>query len=147
MNRRFGSPVLDAACRLFLPFILLFAVYVVVHGHDSPGGGFQGGAIAASAVILIRMVRGDNPPWFLDSRRALICACSGVGLFVADGFLDLLFGGNYLDYGALPLPLKATKVRFFGSFIVEVGVGIGVVGTLVLIYDALTHGNGLDEGE
>lgn len=39
MNTRFGSSILDAACRLPVPFILLFAVYVVIHGHDSPGGG------------------------------------------------------------------------------------------------------------
>ncbi|MDH3604214.1 MAG: MnhB domain-containing protein, partial [Candidatus Tectomicrobia bacterium] len=37
---------MDTACRLITPFLLLFAVYVVVHGHDSPGGGFQGGTIA-----------------------------------------------------------------------------------------------------
>ncbi len=147
MNRRFGSPILDAACRLLVPFLLLFAVYVVVHGHDSPGGGFQGGTIAAAVIILIRMVRDDDPPWLLDTKRALICACSGVALFALDGCLDLLFGGNFLDYGALPIPLEESKVRFLGSFVLEVGVGIGVMGTLVLIYDALTSGGGSEEDE
>ena len=89
--------VLDTACRLITPFLLLFAVYVVVHGHDSPGGGFQGGTIAAAVVILVRIVRDDDPPWFFDSKGALICACSGLGLFVADGGVDLLFGRNFLD--------------------------------------------------
>ena len=147
MNRRFGSPVLEAACRLITPFVLLFAVYVVVHGHDSPGGGFQGGAIAAAIIILIRIVRENSPPWLLDTKRALICACSGTGLFVLDGCLDLLFGGNFLDYGALPLPLETLKVRFLGSFLVEAGVGIAVMGTLVLIYDVLSNGVSPDEDE
>lgn len=55
MRTPFGSNILDAACRLPVPFIMLFAIYVVIHGHDSPGGGFQGGAILAAIMILIRM--------------------------------------------------------------------------------------------
>ena len=69
MRTPFGSPVLDAACRLMVPFIMLFAVYVLVHGHDSPGGGFQAGAILAAILILIRMVHGEDAGWGLASVR------------------------------------------------------------------------------
>ena len=65
MKTPFGSPVLDAACRLLVPFILLFALYVVAHGHYSPGGGFQGGTIIAAAIIMIRLVRGRATGWGL----------------------------------------------------------------------------------
>ena len=140
MRAPFGSPVLDVACRLPIPFILLFAAYVIVHGHDSPGGGFQGGAILAATIILIRMVRGGERPWALDRRRAFILACAGVGLYAGIGFLSLFFSGNYLDYGVLPLPLPPPEVRAMGSFGIEVGVAMGVTGVLVLIFDALTEG-------
>jgi multicomponent Na+:H+ antiporter subunit B len=133
----FGSTVLDAACRLLIPFLLLFAVYVIAHGHDSPGGGFQGGTILAAAVILIRLVRGRTTPWGLSRLGALRLACCGVGLYAAIGFLDVLFGGNYLDYGALPLPFAPGTVRAIGSFSIEVGVAMGVTGVLVLIFDVL----------
>ena len=137
MKTPFGSVVLDAASRLLTPFLLLFAVYVIVHGHDSPGGGFQGGTILAAAVILIRLIRGRTAPWGLRRTSALRLACCGVGLYAAIGFIDVLFGGNYLDYSALPLPFESGKVRAIGSFGIEVGVAMGVTGVLVLIFDVL----------
>jgi multicomponent Na+:H+ antiporter subunit B len=140
MRTPFGSSILDAACRLPVPFIILFAVYVVIHGHDSPGGGFQGGAILAATIMLIRMVRGVDDPWGLDRTRAAVLACCGVGLYAGIGLLTMLFGGNYLDYGVLPLPLKPEKVRFMGTLGIEIGVALGVTGVLVLIFDALTEG-------
>ena len=140
MRTPFGSPILDAACRILVPFIVLFAVYVVIHGHDSPGGGFQGGTILAAAIILIQMIRGQNIPWALDRHGALLLACCGVGLFAGIGFLSLFFAGHYLDYGVLPLPLKAAKVRFMGTLGIEIGVALGVTGVLILIFDALTTG-------
>lgn len=137
MKTPFGSAVLDAACRLLVPFILLFAVYVIAHGHESPGGGFQGGTILAAAIILVRLVRGRTVPWGLDRVAALRLACCGVGLYASIGLLSLFFGGNYLDYGVLPLPLATAQVRAAGSFGIEVGVALGVTGVLVLIFDAL----------
>lgn len=147
MRTPFGNAVLDAACRLPVPFIMLFAIYVVIHGHDSPGGGFQGGAILAATMILIRMVRGEDDVWGLDRTRAAILACAGVGLFAGIGLLSLVFAGNYLDYGALPLPLKPEKVRFVGSLGIEIGVAMAVTGVLVLIFDALTEGETQESGD
>jgi multicomponent Na+:H+ antiporter subunit B len=140
MRTPFGSSILDAACRLPVPFIMLFAVYVVIHGHDSPGGGFQGGAILAATLMLIRMVRGEDDPWGLDRTRAAVLACCGVGLYAGIGLLTMLFGGHYMDYGALPLPLKPERVRFMGTLGIEIGVALAVTGVLVLIFDALTEG-------
>ena len=65
-------------------------------------------------------------------------ACGGVAVFAGIGFLSLLFAGNYLDYGALPLPLETVQVRFVGTLGIEVGVAMAVTGVLVLIFDALT---------
>jgi multicomponent Na+:H+ antiporter subunit B len=136
----FGSPILDAACRLLVPFIMLFAVYVLAHGHYSPGGGFQAGTILAAVVILIRMVHGEEAVWGLDRTAALVLACGGIVVYAGIGFLALLFGGNYLDYGALPLPFKAEEVRAMGTLGIETGVTMGVAGVLVLIFDALNTG-------
>jgi multicomponent Na+:H+ antiporter subunit B len=147
MKVPFGSEILDAACRMLIPFILLFAVYVIAHGHDSPGGGFQGGAILAAAIILVRLVRGRAVPWGLHRMAALRLACIGVAIYAGIGFLSLFFGGNYLDYGALPLPLNTAKVHAWGSFGIEVGVALGVTGVLTLIFDALAAWEDEDEEE
>jgi multicomponent Na+:H+ antiporter subunit B len=138
MKTAFGSVILDAACRLLVPFILLFALYVVAHGHYSPGGGFQGGTIIAATIILIRMVHGQGSTWGMDRARALHLACGGVALYAGIGLLSLLFQGNYLDYGVLPLPLSTAQVRAMGILGIEISVVMGVAGVFVLIFDALT---------
>ena len=54
-NRQLWAPqdlIVRTVCRLMLPFIQLFGLYVIAHGHHSPGGGFQGGVILGSSLIL-----------------------------------------------------------------------------------------------
>ena len=62
MSHGFGSPVGDVACRLLVPFMWLFAGYVLVHGHESPGGGLKAGVILAASFILNRLVHGSDAP-------------------------------------------------------------------------------------
>lgn len=137
MKFRFGSPVLDTAVRLLTPFILLFAAYVVAHGHYSPGGGFQGGVILAAALILVNLVHGRDVRWGLRPSTSLSIAAAGLALYVGIGFLAIAFGGTFLDYGALPLGLPPPQVRAVGTFGIEVGVGMAVMGVMVLLFDAL----------
>ncbi|HVR28194.1 MAG TPA: MnhB domain-containing protein [Thermoanaerobaculia bacterium] len=137
MNFPFGSPLLDTAVRLLIPFILLFAAYVVAHGHYSPGGGFQGGVILAGSLILLRLVHGGDARWGLGPAASLGLASIGLLLYTGIGLSSLVFGGSFLDYGALPLGLAPHQVRAAGSFGIEVGVGLVVTGIMVVIFDAL----------
>ena len=137
MSTQFGTTVLDAVSRLITPFMLMFGAYVVTHGHYSPGGGFQGGVIFSVAVILARLVHGRDARWGIRPRLALGLACAGTSLYMAIGLLGLLFQGNFLDYGMLPLPLKVTEVRAVGTLGIEIGVALAVTGVLTLIFDAL----------
>ena len=139
MNTAFGSRVLEAVCRLFVPFMVLFAFYVVIHGHDSPGGGFQGGVILAAAVILVRLVRGEETALGLGRRGALVLSCLGPACYAGIGLLAMAWGGNFLDYGALPLPLEPAEVRAMGTLGIEIGVAMGVTGVIVVIFDALSR--------
>ncbi|MCI0469614.1 MAG: sodium:proton antiporter, partial [Nitrospirae bacterium] len=45
--------IVKTLCRFIIPFIQLFGLYVIAHGHGSPGGGFQGGCILAASFVLI----------------------------------------------------------------------------------------------
>ena len=139
MKPVFGSPILEVACRLLVPFMVLFAVYVVIHGHDSPGGGFQGGVILAAAAILVRLVRGRAMPYGLNPRVALSLASVGPATYGAIGLVALLSGGNFLDYGALPLPGEPAAVRALGTLGIEIGVTLGVTGVILVIFDVLTQ--------
>lgn len=140
----FGSPVLDAAARLLVPFILLFALYVLFHGHHSPGGGFQGGTLLAAGVILVRLVRGRDPGWGVDRDQAVRLACSGAFIYYAVGLVTFLMGELFLDYSKLPLPLTAAMRRNMGILGVEIGVTVAVAGTMILIFDCLHASPGED---
>ena len=61
----------------------------------------------------------------------------GLGIFIGVGLLGPIFGGNFLDYSALPLLLEAPKARAAGSMAIEIGVAVTVAGVLPLIFDAL----------
>ncbi|HAK56855.1 MAG: MnhB domain-containing protein [Vicinamibacterales bacterium] len=139
MNSGFGSPALDAASRLMTPFMLMFGAYVVVHGHDSPGGGFQGGVIIAACLILVRLVRGRAAGWVMPPETAVVLLCTGAGIFAGVGLLGPIFGGHFLDYSALPLTLAPAEVRAAGSLAVEIGVALAVTGVLELIFDVLVE--------
>ena len=146
MRSGLGSPVLDAACRLLVPFMWLFAAYVLIHGHDSPGGGFQGGVILAASIILLRLVRGRESAPVLTSKGALTLACAGPLLYGGIGVASLVFGGNFLDYSAsplamLPMDMDPAQVRVIGTLGIETGVLVGVAGVLVLIFDTLASWN------
>jgi multicomponent Na+:H+ antiporter subunit B len=142
MNGRFGSAVLETACRLLVPFVLLYALYVVAHGHTSPGGGFQGGTILAAAVILIGLLHGREARWTLSLRAALALAGLGTAVYAGIGLAALASGGGFLDYGAIPLPLAAAQVRALSTLVVESSVAIAVMGVMTAIFHALA---GTDE--
>ena len=133
----FGSPVLDAAARLLVPYILLFALYVLFHGHHSPGGGFQGGTLLAAGVILVRLVRGRDPGWGVDRDQAVNLACLGALIYYGVGLVAMFFGDSFLDYSNLPLPVSEAARRSLGILGVEIGVTVAVAGTLILIFDCL----------
>jgi multicomponent Na+:H+ antiporter subunit B len=133
----FGSPVIDAAARLLAPVVMIFAAYVVAHGHESPGGGFQGGALFAGGLILIKLVRGNAQGWEIGAGAAVVLACSGVLLFGGIGLAAILAGGTYLDYSAIGLLADPVTERVLWTTGIEIGVALTVTGVILVIFDAL----------
>jgi multicomponent Na+:H+ antiporter subunit B len=65
----------------------------------------------------------------------------GIILYFGTGLLAFLMGGDFLDYGALPIPgMSPEYLRYTGILIIEIGVGIAVMMVLVLIYDKMVTG-------
>ena len=91
--------LLTTGTRLLLPLILLFGAYVFSHGHLTPGGGFQGGAILASAMLLLLL---SNPARSFGHRLiTLVESTAGIS-FVFIGILGILLAGGFLDNRILP---------------------------------------------
>lgn len=123
------------------PFIMLFGLYVIFHGHYSPGGGFQGGTLLAASIILTRLSSGYRVSQ-LQFRQEWGTPVGSIGVLIyfATGFLAILTGGNFLDYHHLPWAGDPSHLRSTGILMVEIGVGLAVMAILVAIYDDLLEG-------
>lgn len=94
-----SGELLTTGSRLLVPLILLLGAYVFVNGHLTPGGGFQGGAIIASAALLLLL----TDPLYRFSRRLITIIESISGLFfIGLGILGILLAGGFLDSRVLP---------------------------------------------
>jgi multicomponent Na+:H+ antiporter subunit B len=125
--------VLRVVAKVFLPFILLFALYVQFHGDFGPGGGFQAGVIVAAAVIFYALIYGlDNARRVVPEGLVERMMAAGVLIYAGVGLIGLLAGGNFLDYFVLDRDPVAGQHR--GIFWVEVGVAVTVSGVMLKIF-------------
>lgn len=123
--------IIKVVCRGLAPFIQLFGLYVVMHGHSSPGGGFQGGvALAASFVLLVLAEDRGTLRHHFPLAALNASACAGVLLFAGIGAVCLALGANYLDYGPLPF----AEPRSIGMLGIEIGVGVTVMAAMLSIF-------------
>ena len=126
--------VVRVLTKMLLPLILLFALYVQMHGDFGPGGGFQAGVIFATGFIVYAVVFGVAraiavlPLWAISLMVSL-----GVLIYAGVGFASLFLGGNFLDYGALDAH-DPVHGQHLGILLVELGVGTTVSGVLMAIF-------------
>jgi multicomponent Na+:H+ antiporter subunit B len=126
--------VLRVVSKLLMPFILLFACYVLFHGEYGPGGGFQAGMILAAGVILFGLVFGlDVARRVLPRPVLLVLVAAGVLLYAGVGVADLLLGGAFLDYDVLR-PGNPQGGQQIGILLVETGVGITVAAVMTAVF-------------
>ena len=136
----YPSEVVRVICALLSPFIALFGLYVIAHGHYGPGGGFAGGVFVAVGAILPRLTLDEGLAYRLVP-PSLGPITGGVGmlLFLVVGTVPLLVGGAFLDYAALEIGgIAASRMRYLGILVVEIAVGLAVFGAMLLIFDVLT---------
>lgn len=136
------SPIIQLGARLLSPYIMLFGLYVIAHGHYSPGGGFQGGALLAASILLVRLASGQQiATTQLKEALTMPMALMGIAIYFGTGLVSVLMGGYFLDYSELPIPgLEPAMLRFYGLLIIEVGIGLAVMAILVMLFDNMVKG-------
>nr|WP_047169177.1 monovalent cation/H+ antiporter subunit A [Sphingomonas sp. Y57] len=122
------------------PVILTCALYLLVRGHDLPGGGFAAGVTASIAIILLYMASGTRS---VEARlNVLPVRWISAGLLIAatTGMAAWLFGYPFLTthFSYLDLPVIG-KIPMASALLFDIGVFAVVVGTTVLILIALAH--------
>jgi multicomponent Na+:H+ antiporter subunit B len=121
--------VRNGAAILF-PLISIFAAYIIMNGHLSAGGGFQGGAIIASGVMLLLLA---NPEYLVDHDFLGVTESLAGVLYVLAGIAGLIFAGGFLDSRMLPLGrfgafFSAGAIPIISVLLgVKVGCELGVI--------------------
>jgi len=123
-KRRESSLILYTGCRFLFPLILLFGSYIFIHGHLTPGGGFQGGAIIASGFLLTMLGcwgwEGIN-----RNRFKITESLSGLA-FVVVGLLGLLYGGYFLfNYLPKGIPNQLFSAGIIPLVYIAIGFKVG----------------------
>ncbi len=129
-----ASELFITATQVFTPIILIMGIYIFLNGHLTPGGGFQGGAVIASAFLLMLMAK----PRLQLSHRVIarVESISGIS-YVILGVLGIAFAGGFLDNRVLSLGsfgelMSAGIIPFIYSFIgLKVGAELSnIIGTM-----------------
>ena len=105
------SKIVRTISNITFPFMMVFGLYVIAHGHLTPGGGFQGGAVAASGCAMLLVAYGSG--WVIGkiklSRLSAFESLGALG-FIGTAFFGLIFGG-----------------WFFNNFLVRTGILFNIV--------------------
>jgi multicomponent Na+:H+ antiporter subunit B len=136
MIERHDSVIVTTVVRLLVPVAQLFALYVLAHGHYSPGGGFQAGVILGATYIVLALALGRETlrRRLPNDQVSLAVGAFGVLLYLLTGVVGLFGEAAFLDYAALPLGATPARARYFGILLIETGVTIAVAATLVVVF-------------
>ena len=145
-DRQKGDTVKDTIAVAALMMVLLFpvigitAVFLLLRGHDLPGGGFVAGITMAAAFILQYMARGTV--WVEARLHVMPVRWMGFGLLLGAGagaaawFFGYPFLTSYFAYTELPL---IGRVPIASALLFDIGVFSLVVGATVLMLIAIAH--------
>jgi len=129
-----ASLILITGCKFLFPLILLFGAYVFIHGHLTPGGGFQGGAVVASGFLLAYLgCRGDR----ISKVGSAIFESLGGLTFVVIGMIGLAIGSRYFLSNFLPKSQLNTLFSAGIIPIIYIAIGFKVGSELSGIIDQM----------
>ncbi|MDZ7799463.1 MAG: Na+/H+ antiporter subunit B [Trueperaceae bacterium] len=124
-----NSVILRTTTRLLITVLLLLSVFLLLRGHDLPGGGFIGGLVAGAALALYAISDGARAAAELLRVKPQIVIGVGLSAAAGAGLLAALAGQEFLtglwwirDLGALEIKLSTPLLFDVGVYLVVIGV-------------------------
>lgn len=121
------------------PVLLLFSVFLTLRGHNAPGGGFAGGLVMGSAVVLRYLASGRTG---IRSLRIDPIVLIGLGLAIAAtvGLVSLAVDGSFLESAIWKYDVPVVgEVKFVSSSLFDIGVHVLVVGVVMAVLVAFVE--------
>jgi energy-converting hydrogenase B subunit I len=151
------SKIVRTATDILFPFAMIFGLYVIAHGHLTPGGGFQGGAIVASACAMLIVAYGSR--WVLDrmqTKRLAAFESLGALGFLTVALLGLVFSavffgnflaGSHLLFGTTPATGSTLADFNTGGVLplMNFAVGVKVIAGLFVIVLVMAYASSTKE--
>jgi len=136
------SPIIMTTVRVITPFVFTLGLFIMFHGADSSGGGFQGGVIVGTVVLMLGIAFGVRVTreW-VGPQLPIAMIGLGVLAFLLVGVGSVLLGGGFLEYGVYGIE-DASK---YGIEAVELAIGLVVSGVVIGLFFITASGLG-DEG-
>lgn len=134
--------ILKEMSKIVIPFIQIFGLYIVSHGHLSPGGGFAGGTVIGASLILFRIVYGsEEVKKKLTYKTLTNCICTSIIFYGLMKGYSFVTGGSHLH---LPQPPLGTPGNILsGGYLLPLNILVGII-VAITIYFFYTL---FDEGE
>jgi multicomponent Na+:H+ antiporter subunit B len=138
-RKKSNTIVLHTAALFLLPLQLLFSVFLLLRGHNDPGGGFIAGMVAAGAFVLYLFAHGVR-----STRRILRVAprdLLGFGLLlgILSAVPSLLKGKSFLTAQWWIFHINETEIALSTVLLFDIGVYFSVLGTILTIVIALSE--------
>lgn len=131
-----NSVILSTATRILLPILLLFSVFILLRGHQEPGGGFVGGLVATMAFALYTIANGIAYARQIFPLSPTAFLISGLAFALVSGLPSLFLGmpaftGLWSGY-ELPIigPLNTPLLFDIGVYLVVIGASTSIIFTL-----------------
>jgi len=132
--------IVKTITRMIVPFIQLYGVFVILHGHISPGGGFSGGAIVGASLILYTLAFGlkkghQKIPHSIASK----IETGGILWFISLGMVGILAGGNFLENQSAGFYMGDLGAVISSGLIAlaTIGIGLKVGSTIITLFHAM----------
>ncbi len=136
---KFEDDIVNTVTRIILPFITLFGLYLIIHVHLSPGGGFSGGTVVGAGFVLFSLSFGISiQEKKLSHRTSALLESYGGLWYVLLGFVALFYGYNFLTND--PVFGLGQSGSLFSSglvILVNIGLGVKVASTIITLFDSL----------
>ncbi|WP_051531224.1 MnhB domain-containing protein [Clostridiisalibacter paucivorans] len=128
-----NTVILKEVTKLVIPFIQVFGIYVIFHGHLSPGGGFAGGTIIGASLILYRLVMGSEKASkkFSYNRLIKILSFALIIYGILKGF-SFITGGSHIEGFSMPLGNAGNILS--GGYLLPLNICVGAIVSVTVYF-------------